>query len=397
MKSLVPIGVWADGQPAVPEVSVATLARMAKADVEGGTIGPGAGNRHLIDVIRTWLKGKKLGYVGQPGPGWRNPADPNVGWGIVFYKKVPPEVRNELARLREHRHGKVLPDWKAVHTARTWLNDQGITIANRDPGKLPYYLLLVGTPEQISFEDQYQLDRIRAVGRLDFGDDAAAYKTYVDTLLAQESTPTVGKRVVVAAPRNNDEPTRLTAEYLVPAVTEHVKTSPVLAPFAYTVLLLDKAMRGDIQTALCPDAAGRSPALAFVAGHGLRSKDADEQGAWISSEWDQSKGGAVPDSGPPFRCGRGGRVPCAGEHHLLCGLLWRGLPEKERVCRVLQRGCLRSNEETGGERRRQAFRGPVAQAVVIVPAGCGSPGSLPGLRGSRGCFLADRVLRLQGG
>jgi hypothetical protein len=296
MKPILPIGVWDDGRPAVPEVTAAALARMARAEVEGAASGKVASGSQLIDASAAWLKEKRLGYVGQPGPAWRDPTDPTVGWGVVFANPVLAEVRQALEPLRERRKGKVLPDWKAGHPAITWLRHQGITIANRDPTVLPYYILLVGTPKQIRFEDQYQLDRLRAVGRLDFGDDVEAYKSYVETVLAQEAHPTIGKRVVVSAARNNDEPTRLTADYLAPAIANHVRTAPALAAYRDAVQLLNKATCEEIRAALRPDAAGHAPALAFIAGHGLRSTDADKQGAWIGSEWDQPAGGAIPEA-----------------------------------------------------------------------------------------------------
>ena len=100
------------------------------------------------------------------------------------------------------------------------LRDQNISIINQDTSDLPYYILMVGRPDQIPFEYQYQLDRIRALWRFDLGDDPAPYRAYVDMVLACEKQPPVAKRALFAAartdgdemiddPRSSGEPRRM--------------------------------------------------------------------------------------------------------------------------------------------------------------------------------------------
>ncbi len=55
-----------------------------------------------------------------------------------------------------------------------------------DPREMPFYVMLVGTPEQIPYYFQYQLDVMRGVGRLDFGSDVDAYDRYARAVVASE-------------------------------------------------------------------------------------------------------------------------------------------------------------------------------------------------------------------
>ena len=54
-----------------------------------------------------------------------------------------------------------------------------------DPRRVPYYLLLAGSPDQVPFEVQYQLGVSYAVGRLDLG-DAEACAAYAASVVAAE-------------------------------------------------------------------------------------------------------------------------------------------------------------------------------------------------------------------
>ena len=86
-----------------------------------------------------------------------------------------------------------------------------------DPRQLPYYVLLVGSPDRLAFPLQYQLGVPRAVGRLHF-DTPGQYARYAENVLAAETAPApanTARRVHVFAARNpGDLPTALSASRL---------------------------------------------------------------------------------------------------------------------------------------------------------------------------------------
>jgi hypothetical protein len=298
------LGVQVNGAPAVPRVSFGDLARMASADVEGRPQ-PGTQReappavrlsliRQLINHLREWQLTKHLGDIDDLTPDLlRNPRDPRVRWGIVYHQAVPQDVRAELEVLRKHRNGSLLPDWEPIHTPITWLGAQGINLINRDTAALPYYLLLVGGPDQIPFEYQYELARIRAVGRLDLGPREEPYRAYVESVRSQEERPSPARRALFTAARTRgDESTELSATHLIPALGR----LPDLRELDYHVDPPLTVVRCDeLKAALRPDPQGRTAALAFVATHGVSFPPGDarqpgEQGGWVCSDW---QGGAV--------------------------------------------------------------------------------------------------------
>ena len=126
--------------------------------------------------------------------------EPNVltatGWGVLFgyrEEKRAKEPLHELLRNREHLagvnfHEQIIPGTKegSCIDARDFLwkelqESPGVV----DISKLPYYVLIVGSPEEVPFEFQYELAVNRAVGRLYF-DEPEDYRRYAQALLATE-------------------------------------------------------------------------------------------------------------------------------------------------------------------------------------------------------------------
>ena len=117
----------------------------------------------------------------------------SAGWGIVFPSEGSADAQSALQALIEHRQAQLGAAKVKVlfhqpnETWADWLRRHGVGPGTIDPAKVPYYLLLVGPPTQITFEMQYLLDVEYAVGRLDL-DDADAYRRYAATVVEYETS-----------------------------------------------------------------------------------------------------------------------------------------------------------------------------------------------------------------
>jgi hypothetical protein len=169
-----------------------------------------------------------------------------------------------------------------------------------DPGTVPYYLLIVGSPERIPWEFQQHLDGEYAVGRLWF-DDPADCEAYVGHLLSYEdrlNRPANGREILFVGTRHpNDGPTQSSAEHLVQPLQEWVATDagPHFVP---SLLLGAENGHGAYKRYVVQRLRGQSldggeqppPAILFTAGHGVEYRRPMEtqpttQGALLFQDW----------------------------------------------------------------------------------------------------------------
>src|SRR5262249_2586598 len=159
--------------------------------------------------------------------------------------------------------------------------------------KVPYYVLLVGGPEQIPFEFQFLLDVDYAVGRLAF-DRAADYARYAEHLVRYETGATVAtrKEVVYWAPRHDtDAATQLSHDTLVKPLYGGLPNAEPPAPrrdFEARSFLGDAATKAHLLNVLRSDA---PPAVLFTASHGMGGwpvgdpRQRPGQGALLCQDW----------------------------------------------------------------------------------------------------------------
>ncbi|MBN1583040.1 MAG: hypothetical protein JXA89_20195 [Anaerolineae bacterium] len=228
-----------------------------------------------------------------------------AGWGILFAHEDPrrpervPGIKAALAPLidlRRKQAGKRFSIYEGKDgyryndTADSFLIRHGAAASSpADPDRVPYYLLIVGSPDEIPFHFQYQLDVQYAVGRIDFGDDLDAYQSYARSVVDAEardaaSTP----RATFFGPANpGDRSTRLSSEHLVGPLYERLKKR--LSGWRFDAVLQDKATRARLLASMGGD---ETPDLLFVACHGVEFDQNDPQGrqvpyqgALLCQEW----------------------------------------------------------------------------------------------------------------
>ncbi len=223
----------------------------------------------------------------------------DAGWGIVFPTGTPDAIRNALKPLidfRAKRAGKRLKelDHKPGEQLRDWYIRQQISPGNIAPNKVPYYLLLIGPPDQIPFEFQYLLGIEYAVGRLAF-DSAADYESYARSTIAYESAAAVpnAKKVSYWGTRHSgDGATRLSSMFLLdPLINGSADDGddPITKVVGYDqeTFLAKDATKANLLGAIH---AAKPPALLFTASHGMQfnpgqAEQATSQGALLCQDW----------------------------------------------------------------------------------------------------------------
>jgi hypothetical protein len=162
----------------------------------------------------------------QFGLGWE--VDPlqlsQAGWAVVFASDEDEAVKAAIAPLMEHREAQVhdpgrfkVLEHRPGETYASWLRRHGPAPGTVDPTLVPYYVLLVGSPERIPFEFQYLLDIEYAVGRLHF-DDVAGYARYAMSVVDYEAAstpPHAASTVFFGTKHLGDGATNLSADGLI--------------------------------------------------------------------------------------------------------------------------------------------------------------------------------------
>ncbi|MGA9768603.1 MAG: C25 family cysteine peptidase [Blastocatellia bacterium] len=246
-------------------------------------------------------------HLGLPFP--RNPEFvEQAGWGIVFHKDEDAAVKAALEPLIEHRR-KQIKDSSIVkileykdESVNDWLAGYGVGRGSIYPDRVPYYLLIIGSPQKIPFLFGHELDVEYAVGRLHF-DATADYSAYIRSVIDYETSPEVpnSKDVVFFGPRHAFDPaTQMSADLLVNPLADGTAgggglatpTQGVAQRWGYRARKLwgDDAKKGALAEVFNPVAQVKSPALLFTATHGMGFPLGDpnqeaQQGALLCQDW----------------------------------------------------------------------------------------------------------------
>jgi hypothetical protein len=225
------------------------------------------------------------------------------GWGMILAAAPDPAVRaaqaairealQELVALRAAQAGPKLriydgpKGYRPQESKSKWLLRNGAAPSGpADPDKLPYYLLIVGSPEEIPYAFQYQLDVQYAVGRIWFP-TLEEYANYARSVVDAE----VGgirrdRRLSFFGVRSaGDRATELSSQLLVQPLSQHMATNT--HGWDVQSYIDEQATHATLETLLGGE---RTPALLFTASHGAEfplddARQRPHQGALICSDW----------------------------------------------------------------------------------------------------------------
>jgi hypothetical protein len=238
-----------------------------------------------------------------------------AGWGVIFPQNLSPAEHDGLVDalrpLLEHRQSQAAAaretyykdctgenGYRSGESKQDFLKRFGRSAGPADPEKLPYYLLIVGSPEVIPYSFQYQLDVQYAVGRIHF-DLLEDYYRYARSVVEAEtrlfSRPKQAAFFGTANP--GDRATGLSSSQLIGPLAEHVsgdqpdwKVRTTLGEQATKAAL--GSMLGGLDT----------PSLLFTASHGMGFHIEDprqlhHQGALLCQDWPGPKAhkGPIPE------------------------------------------------------------------------------------------------------
>jgi hypothetical protein len=204
-------------------------------------------------------------------------GDPlDAGWTFLVSDTDPrrDDIIEAIRPLAEHRgmadpqnplvfHGEPPLEWG------DWLTENYSPL---ETDKLPYYILILGGPQEVPFHFQALLDGGGAVGRLAF-DTIDDLKAYVDKVIRLEKAArpvTKAEIVFFATDAGERDPTYFSRRYMVEPLAEEIKCG---GGFETTLLAGDDATKA----ALADTLSTSSPALVYTASHGVGAVDQPQE------------------------------------------------------------------------------------------------------------------------
>ncbi len=296
-------GLAPDGSPYHPPLSLADLIEQIRGDVSDP-----------LEVARLASWNRRRGRHLGPKEGVDPRSLAEAGWGVVFPAGGSPLLRRALAPLlahrraqataiRPHRYRELSGDagYRPGESKLRFLARHGSGPGPVDPDRVPYYLLLVGGPEEIPFSFQYQLDVQHAVGRIAF-DSPEEYASYAESLVRSEERSAGESRVAFfAAHRDGDLVGERLDNWLAGPLARDLARD-LTATGAATPRARVWSVRGRKATPGRLGAllgGGESPDLLFTATHGLGCRLGDDRQAELQGALVCADGAPGADAGGP--------------------------------------------------------------------------------------------------
>lgn len=232
-----------------------------------------------------------------------------AGWGIVYHTDEDEAVKAALQPLVDHRLKCIANDklvkvleYKQGETVIQWLARHKVGVGDINPEKIPFYLLLIGSPTKIPFLFGHVLDAIYGVGRLYF-DRLDRYKAYVESVISYETATSIpnSNSVCFFGPQHvGDGPTRLSAHSLVRplagvdrgeiGVVERLARTKYNLRYESRYYTPEQSTKEILNSLFCPSKGDAIPTLLFTASHGVGWPLGDEhqipaQGALLCQDF----------------------------------------------------------------------------------------------------------------
>ncbi len=284
------------GEYLIPPVQAGTMAAAISGEPR---------NAEEAEALKLWWQkyaetnlNKQDHYIAKEGTNYKDLA--SAGWGVIFPYNVDAAILKALKPLldwRKSQAGKLYREYTGPEGYRfkpgemyeskdEWLSRHDAGPGPVDPEIVPYYLLIVGDPEQIPYRFQTQLDVQYAVGRI-FFDKLEDYWNYANSVVsAERKNLALGRTAAFFGAANKDDvATNMSSEQLV---------KPLAATFAkeqkgwkVDTIAGDKATKAGLASVL----GGRdTPALLFTASHGMGFPNGNplqlpDQGGLLCQDW----------------------------------------------------------------------------------------------------------------
>ncbi len=226
-----------------------------------------------------------------------------AGWGILFGPKVDKKIKEALEPLIEHRRKEkakpfVIYDEDGVlprENVHAWLKRRKVRLDQVDPDNgVPYYLLIVASPQDIPFEFQYTLDLYWACGRLWF-DSPEEFARYAESVVNYETVkkPPTSRQIAMFAPEHDfDDATQLFTRQVAEPLCGRPAGTPIGKGLKYRLqeFLGENATKKNLAKIFNGGIDGGTPALLFSGGHGMQFSNGDTlqlatQGALVCQDW----------------------------------------------------------------------------------------------------------------
>jgi hypothetical protein len=274
------------GEYDLPPMSAAELSRFIK----------GEAKPENLSELRFRHESKGLQHLGVKEGVDAKRLD-QAGWGLILARDADPAIKEALSPLLSLREGQAGERFRVYEGAdgyrpgdakTAWLAraPRKMGPGPADPEKVPYYLLICGSPEQIPYRFQSQLDVQYAVGRIHFDtlDDYASYaRSVVEAETGALKLPRRMQFFGVANPL--DQATNLSAKQLVAPLREQLAGQ--FADWTFEAAMAEEATKARLGGMLGGEA---TPALLFTASHGMdfplnSPRQIPHQGALLCQDW----------------------------------------------------------------------------------------------------------------